>query len=86
MSSLDTLRHSPDQLAVLANAIATDGFVRHASAAVGLANALDCEGFHHVAIDIVRDETHTTIARERAFGHIHGLALDAPRRLCTVAA
>ncbi|HQZ34216.1 MAG TPA: hypothetical protein PK020_07310 [Ilumatobacteraceae bacterium] len=86
MSSLESLRNSPSQLSELADSIAADGFASHASVAVGVANILDCEGFHHVAIDVVRDDTQPTIARVRAFGLMHGLALAAPQRLCTAAA
>ena len=80
------LRHSPDQLAALANGIAEHGFACHASEAVGLANLLGCEGIRHVAIDVVLDEIQPEVARERAFGLVHGLALEAPRLARTVAA
>ena len=80
------LRTSPTQLANLADGIVEDGFSEHAREAVGLANLLECEGFRHLALDIVRDENQPVIARERAFGIVHGLALEAPRQVRTVAA
>ena len=80
------LRSSPIQLADLADGIAKDGFAGHALEAVALANLLQCEGFRQIALDIVRDKTQPTVARERAFGLVHGIALEAPRQLHTVAA
>jgi len=86
MSTTQQLRDSPDQLSALAYGIAEHGFASHESEAVGLANVLACEGFGHVAIDIVRDHTQPAAARERAFGLLHGLALEAPRQRRTIAA
>ena len=90
MSTLRTpthaLRTSPNQLDDLAEGIAQHGFASHSAEAIALANLLHCEGFRQVALDIVRDETQPTIARERAFGLVHGIALEAPRQLHTVAA
>lgn len=80
------LRTSPMQLDDLAEGIAQHGFCVHAAEAVALANLLYCEGFRQVALDIVRDETQPTVARERAFGLIHGIALEEPQHLHTVAA
>lgn len=80
------LRTSPIQLADLAAGIAQDGFTSHAHEAVSLANLLHCEGFRQLAIDIVRDDTQPTVARERAFGLVHGIALEAPHRPATAAA
>ena len=80
------LRNSPIQLDDLADGIAQHGFCNHAAEAVALANLLHCEGFRQLALDIVRDETQPTIARERAFGLVHGIALEAPLQLHTVAA
>jgi len=73
------LRDSPEQLSALADGIAEQGLLDHARAAVGLANLLHCEGFRHIAIDILRDETQPEVARERAFGLVHGIALQAQR-------
>jgi len=53
---------------------------------IALVNLLHCEGFRQIALDIVRDDTQPAIARERAFGLIHRIALEAPRQLQTVAA
>ena len=53
---------------------------------IALANLLHCEGFRQIAIDIVSDDTQPTIARERAFGLIHRIALEAPRQLHSSAA
>ncbi len=80
------LRSSPIQLADLAEGIAKDGFASRAIEAVALANLLQCEGFRRIALDIVRDETQPTVARERAFGLVHGIALEAPQQHHTVAA
>jgi hypothetical protein len=80
------LRTSPTQLDDLAEGIAHDGFCSHAAEAVALANLLHCEGFRQLALDIVRDETQPSIARERAFGLVHGIALQAPQLLHSVAA
>lgn len=86
MSSLESLRNSPDQLSVLADRIAIDGFASHSAEAVGLANLLACEGFHQPAIDIMRDESLPGIVRARAFGLVHGIALAEPHQLHHVAA
>lgn len=86
MSSVEALRNSADQLSVLADGIAIDGFASHATEAICLADLLDREGFHDVAIDVVRDESQSAIARERAFGILHGIALEAPRQSQPVAA
>lgn len=80
------LRTSPIRLGDLADGIAVDGFCQHASEAVALANLLHCEGFRQLALDIVRDETQPLVARERAFGLVHGLALQAPRHVHIIAA
>ncbi len=86
MSSREFLRNSPDQLSALADRIAIDGFASHAPEAILLADLLDREGFHDVAIDVVRDESQSAIARERAFGILHGIALQAPLQSHLVAA
>lgn len=80
------LRTNPTQLADLADGIAQHGFASHAAEAVALANLLDCEGFRQIALDIVRDETQPTIARERAFGLVHRIALEASEQFHIVAA
>ncbi len=86
MTTAQPLRTSPIQLADLANGIAQDGFASHVAAAVALANLLHCEGFRQIALDIIRDDTQPAIARERAFGLIHRIALEAPRQLHSSAA
>lgn len=86
MSTTHELRNSPSQLADLADSIAQHGFASHATEVVALANLLHCEGVRHFAVDVVRDDTQAVIARERAFGHLHGLSLAAPRQLGFVAA
>ena len=80
------LRNSPDQLATLAESIAEHGFASHALEAVALANLLHCEGFRQLALDIVRDANQPDVARERAFGLVHGVALAPPSQVHTVAA
>ena len=86
MSTTHELRTSPIQLADLASGIEQHGFAHHAVEVIALANLLHCEGFRQIALDIVRDDTQPTIARERAFGLIHRIALQAPRQLHTAAA
>lgn len=86
MAPTQELRTSAHQLADLAEGIAQHGFTSYADEAVALANLLHCEGFRQIALDIVRDETQPTIARERAFGIVHGIALAPPQQLHTTAA
>jgi hypothetical protein len=75
MSTNQSHRNDPSWLAELATAIAEHGLDEREADVVVLANQLHCEGNRQLVLDIVRDRTQPTIARERAFGVMHGIAL-----------
>ena len=62
-------------LASLAAAVAADGIRSAADDVQRLVNRLRCQGLHDVALDVLADDRQPEIARERAFGVVHGLAL-----------
>ena len=75
MSTIQSHRNDPSWLAELATAIAERGLDEREADVVVLANQLHCEGNRQLVLDIVRDRTQPTVARERAFGVMHGIAL-----------
>jgi hypothetical protein len=86
MSTIQQHRHDTAWLSELAMAIAEHGFSGSEADAVQLADVLRREGRRHPAIDILRDATQPTVARERAFGLVHGLALEPSRSMRAAAA
>lgn len=62
-------------LASLAAAVAADGIRSAADDVQRLVNRLRCQGLHGVALDVLADDHQPDVARERAFGVVHGLAL-----------
>ena len=76
-STTPTLPLDRAALATLADAVATLGIRGAADDVRRLVTRLRCEGLHGVALDVLADESQPDVARERAFGVVHGLALAA---------
>lgn len=64
-------------LASLAAAVAADGIRSADDDVQRLVTRLRCQGLHGVALDVLADDRQPDVARERAFGLVHGLALAA---------
>lgn len=77
MSTTPTLPLDRAGLAALAEAIAIRGITGADDDIRRLVTRLRCDGFHGVALDVLDDETQPAVARERAFGIVHRLALAA---------
>ena len=75
MSTAPTLALDPATLATLADMIANRGIQQVAADVQQLVTRLRCQGVHGVALDVLADDRQPAVARERAFGIVHGLAL-----------